>query len=97
VSRSAHRGASWAGGGENVVAAAQESRVGRVAEEWGEDWCSLKGALELARRIERHWAERGRACRCRIVPAGFGLYAVQSDLCDALPPGPPAERARGRR
>jgi len=78
VSRSEHRGASWAGAGEAVVAAAQDRR--RAPADPGEDWSSLRGAQELARRITRHWAAEGVRCHCRVESAGFGMFCVRSNF-----------------
>lgn len=91
MSRSEHRGGSWIAEGETIVASAQDrNQADRLAEDWGEDWCSLRGAQELKRRIERHWHAEGIDCRCEIVAGAFGVYTVRSNLALRMQHSPAA-------
>lgn len=79
------------------------------AERWGyhgPDHSTGPGAEQLARRIERFWAERGRAVQCQVVLAlkqhcepqvSARVYGVRSDLIMGLPNTPFGPRWHGRK
>lgn len=91
MSRSEHRGGSYVAIGEGVIADARDRHIADEASkqnhyvEVERDWSSRDGAVELKRRIESFWRDQGYLVHCRVEPAGFGAYAVRSDLKSRLP------------
>ncbi len=64
------------------------------------DYCSREGALELKRKIEAYWAERGQAVSIMLHNVGFhpairaARFDVRSDLINGMPrPKNPAAAA----
>lgn len=79
------RGGQWlAKGGDSIAATCDRDRQAHHVET-ERDWCDRLGALELSRKIEAYWRERGRTVICRTEPSGFGVIAVKSDLLGGLP------------
>ena len=94
MSRSAHRGASWAGGGEGVIAQAQDRRALVDATPSDDDTMTLAGAQALRRRIEAYWTGRGQRVQCRIERGLFGTWVVRSRLVNGRPRADASAEAR---
>jgi hypothetical protein len=79
------RGGQWLAKGGDSIADNYDRDRQAAPVETERDWCGRLGALELGRKIEAYWRERGRTVTCRTEPSGFGVIAVRSDLLGGLP------------
>ena len=66
----------------------------------GPDYCSREGALELKRKIEAYWAERGQHVTVLMHNVGFhpairaARFDLRSDLINGMPRAKPAAPAK---
>lgn len=62
-------------------------------ENLARDACSEAGARKLAEALRNYWRARGYEVKARVEPVGFFqqartvVYAVKSDMVNALPKG----------